>query len=67
MAVFEKDGGYTDEAFKLYCAVHKVLDDIVREAMKDGMEMEEVLYVVGVSAKTSALRYLMEKKLGKEL
>lgn len=51
MAVFEKDGGYTDKAFKLDCKVHKALDDIVREAMKDGMEMEEVLYVVGVSEK----------------
>ena len=67
MAVYEKDGGYTNKAFVLDCKVHKVLDDIVREAMKDGMEMEEVLYVVGVSAKTSALRYLMGKKLGKEL
>lgn len=66
MAVFEKDGGYTDKAFKLDCKVYKALDYIVREAMEDGMEMEEVLYVVGASAKMSAIRYRMGKKLGKE-
>lgn len=66
MAVYEKNGGYTDKAFKLDCKVHKVLDYIVREAMEDGMEIEEVIYVVYHSAYMSALRYRMGKKLGKE-
>lgn len=66
MAVFEKDGGYTDKAFKLDCTVHKALDGIVRDAMKDGMEIEEVVYVVYHSAYQSALRYRMGKRLGKE-
>ena len=66
MAVYEKDGGYTNKAFALDCKVYKALDCIIREAMSDGMEMEEVLYVVGASAKMSAIRYRMGKKLGKE-
>ena len=66
MAVFEKDGGYTDKAFKLDCKVYKALDYIVREAMEDGMEIEEVLHVVYHSAYLSALRYRMGKTLNRE-
>ena len=66
MAVYEKSGGYTDKSYEFDRKVHKALDCIVREAMEDGMEIEEVVYIVHRSAYLSALRYRMGKMLNRE-
>ena len=63
MVVYEKNGGYTDKASELDCKVHKVLDCVIKEAIEDGMKIEEILYIIDASAKFSALRYQIEKKI----
>lgn len=64
MAVYKKDNGeLTTNAMLLNKSVNGAIKHIIKDAMDDGMEIEEIMYVIYGVAHQIALGYKIKKRL----
>ena len=66
MAVYNKDGGYTELAFGLSKELQEVLKPVLLNYVSKGMSIEEIHYVVGSVFDNVCLRNQIETRLKKK-